>query len=393
MSSTNDAPAGAALSGRTRRTGLAAAFASGAIVTMVMGLVWPLLSLRLAAMGHTGGAIGVNSAAQSLAIVLIAPVAPLLAQRVGVVRLMLVAVAGAAVILAAMAAWRDYGAWLGLRFALGVAIEILFVLGDTWVVQFAPDHARGRIVGLYAAIGFLGFAGGPLIIDVVGSEGWAPFLAGIGCILLAGLPLWFARGAGPALGRAAQGGLLRYWRMTPAIMLAGAMYGFVDAMVLALFPVYALHSGLEESAIARLISVAVLGSIGFQVLIGWLCDRVSPYRVLAGCTLGALASALALPFAIGGMVPALIVLVWWGGAMGGFFTVGMVLMGRHYAGADLVAANGLFVVMFGLGSMVGPAVGGAAIDLWDPHGMIVVVVVAAASYLVFLGARARSAAP
>ncbi|MGH6719355.1 MAG: MFS transporter [Alphaproteobacteria bacterium] len=373
-----------------RWLGLAAVFAAGAIVTMLSGLVWPLLSFRLEAMGYSGGAIGLSTAAQALAIILIAPLAPRLARRVGVVRLMLVAVVGAAVVLAAMAAWPSYGAWLVLRFALGIAIEILFVLGDAWVVQMAPDHARGRVVGLYAAFGFLGFAGGPLIIDAVGSRGATPFLAGIGCIALAGLPLWLARRAGPVLGPPGSGNLAGYLRATPTIMLAGAMYGFIDVMVLALFPVYALRSGLEEGAIARLITMAVLGSIAFQVVIGWLCDRVSPYRVLAGCTLSALGCVLALPFTIGTTMLVLVVLVLWGGAMGGFFTVGMVLMGQRYTGADLIGASGMFAVMFGLGSMVGPVAGGAAMDLWDPHGMVAVVALVCASYLIVLGfSRAR----
>ncbi len=382
-----------AVTGTSRRI-LAAVFASGAIVTMLSGLVWPLLSFRLAAMGYSGRAIGLSTAAQALAIVLIAPVVSRLARRLGVVRLMLIAIVGAIMVLAAMALWESYGAWLALRFALGVTIEILYVLGDAWVVQIAPAQTRGRVIGFYSAVGFLGFAGGPLIIDVVGSQGWAPFLAGIGCIALAGLPLWLVRREGPALGIPASGGLTSYLRATPTIMLAGAMYGFIDVTVLALFPVYALRSGLEEGAIARLIAMAVLGSIAFQFAIGWLCDRVPPYRVLAGCTLGALGCALALPFTIGTTALVLIVLVLWGAVMGGFFTVGMVLMGQRYTGADLIGANGMFVVMFGLGSMVGPAVGGAAMDLWNPHGMVAVVALVCAAYLMALRfARSRRSLP
>lgn len=370
-----------------RALSLAAVMASGAIVTMLSGLAWPLLSFRLEAMGYAGWAIGVSTAAQTLAIVLVAPLVPRLAAVLGAVRLMLLAVAGAIAVLVAMAAWESYGSWLALRFLLGVSLEIVFVLSDAWVVQLAPDHARGRVVGVYTAVGFLGFAGGPLIIDAVGSQGWAPFLAGIVCIAAAAVPLWLVRREGPALDGRPSGSLLSFFRATPVIMLAGAMYGFIDVMVLALFPVYALRSGLEEGVIARLITVAVVGSIGFQFVVGWLCDRASPYLVLAGCTAGAFGCALALPFAIGSEPAVLAVLGLWGGVMGGFFTVGMVLMGRRYTGVDLVAANGMFVIMFGLGSMVGPTAGGVAMDLWNPHGMVVVVALACAIYMIFLAFR------
>jgi MFS family permease len=165
------------------------------------------------------------------------------------------------------------------------------------------------------------------------------------------------------------------------------MYGFIDVIVLALFPVYGLRSGLDEETIARLISVAVIGSIACQFVIGWLCDRVAPARVLVGCTVGALVAAVALPFAIDTRPLLIAVLCLWGGVMGGFFTVGMVLLGRRYRGTDLLTANTVFVVMFGLGSTTGPTVGGAAMDLWNPHGMVATVVAACVIYLIFLSFR------
>ena len=192
------------------------------------------------------------------------------------------------------------------------------------------------------------------------------------------------RRVGPALEGRPSGGLVAFFRATPAIMLAGAMYGFVDVIVLALFPVYGLRSGLDEQTIARLISVAVIGAIAFQFIIGWLCDRVRPALVLVGCTVAAMAAAVALPFTIDSFILLVAVLCLWGGVMGGFFTVGMVLLGRRYDGPDLLTANTVFVVMFGLGSTIGPTVGGAAMDAWDPHGMLAAVVAACLMYLILL---------
>jgi len=385
MSSTNDGAPGRLLS-------LAAVMGAGAIVTMMSGLVWPLLSFRLEAMGHAGTAIGLSTAAQTAAMIIIAPVVPWLARAVGATRLMLLAVANSIAVLLAMAAWESYASWLVLRFLLGAGVEILFILSDAWVIQLAPERQRGRILGVYTAFGFLGFAGGPLIIDAVGSQGWAPFLGGVACAALAAVPLWLVRRVGPALEGRPSGSILTFLRATPAIMLAGAMYGFVDVIVLALFPVYGLRSGLDEGTIARLISLTVIGAIGCQLLIGWLCDRVRPARVLVGCTIVAALAAVVLPFVIDIRLALIAVLCVWGGVMGGFFTVGMVLLGRRYDGPDLLTANTVFVVMFGIGSTVGPTIGGAAMDAWDPHGMVAVVATACTMYLVLLIFRPAEAA-
>jgi MFS family permease len=357
---------------------------AGAIVTMMAGLAWPLLSFRLEAMGYAGTAIGLSTAAQTAAMILIAPLVPWLARKVGAIRLMLLAVVNSIAVLLAMAAWESYASWLVLRFLLGCGLEMLFILSDAWVIQLAPERQRGRILGVYTAVGFVGFAGGPLIIDAVGSHGWAPFLGGVACAALAAVPLWLVRRVGPALEGRPSGGFLMFLRATPTIMLAGAMYGFIDVVVLALFPVYGLRSGLDEGTIARLISLTVIGAIVCQFIIGWLCDRVRPSLVLVGCTVVAALAAVALPFVIDTGVALFAVLCVWGGVMGGFFTVGMVLLGRRYDGPDLLTANTVFVVMFGLGSTVGPTIGGAAMDAWDPHGMVAVVAMVCVIYLIFL---------
>jgi MFS family permease len=368
---------------RNRRMALVAVIGAATIVTLCSGLAWPLLSLRLAAMGHSGSEIGFSTAAQSLAMVAVAPFVARWAARVGAIRLMLAAVVGAVAMLVAMAAWETYAAWFVLRFLLGVCMEILYILSDAWVIQLAPPAIRGRILGIYTSVSLVGFACGPLVIDVVGVAGWTPFLVGAVCVGLAAIPLWASRRIGPAAEGRTSRTFFSFFLAAPVIMLAGAMFGFVDVMALALLPVYALRSGFDESGIARLVTYAVVGSILWQIPLGWLCDRVERRLILAGCTLTACLCGIALPFAIHTLPAAVAVLVMWGGAMGGFFTVGMVMLGERYQGPDLLAANAFFVLMFGFGSMVGPTIGGIAMDLWDPHGMPAVMALISAIFLPF----------
>jgi predicted MFS family arabinose efflux permease len=71
----------------------------------------------------------------------------------------------------------------------------------------------------------------------------------------------------------------------------------------------------------------------------------------------------------------------------------MVMMGRRYKDIDLLAANTVFVVMFGAGSTVGPTLGGAAMDVWDPHGMIATVAAACLAFLPFVLRRGYDKPP
>jgi hypothetical protein len=54
------------------------------------------------------------------------------------------------------------------------------------------------VLGIYATVLSLGFAAGPLIFSLIGSEGILPFLIGAGIILLAAVPIIMARKENPA---------------------------------------------------------------------------------------------------------------------------------------------------------------------------------------------------
>ena len=51
--------------------------------------------------------------------------------------------------------------WFPLRAVLHVALTVLFILSEFWISTSAPPHRRGLVLGLYATVLSLGFAGGP----------------------------------------------------------------------------------------------------------------------------------------------------------------------------------------------------------------------------------------
>ncbi|WP_025899810.1 hypothetical protein [Sneathiella glossodoripedis] len=53
----------------------------------------------------------------------------------------------------------------------------------------------------------------------------------------------------------------------------------------------------------------------------------------------------------------------------------LVIMGRQFVGAELITANATAGVLWGVGSLAGPAVGGYAMKLSDSYGMPGVFVV------------------
>ncbi len=363
------------------------------VVAMTLGLTWPLLSLILESRGVSAKLIGLSSASQTIAVLAILPMAPWMMRRFGTVPLVAAAIATILVALLLLPTFPNVYAWFPIRFLLGAAVEILFIGCDVWVNQVAEEKTRGRVIGVYGFALAAGFAGGPLIINVTGIEGWAPFLAGAGIIAVATIPLLWARGLVPRVKGHAAGRLMHFLRIAPTLMIAGLMFGFVDSAALSFLPIFGLGYGYDESTVVTMLTMVVVGTMLTQLPIGWLADHVGGRIMIIGSTIlvmipcGMLPFIMDMPFVLW---PALLVI---GGALGGFYTIGMVMIGRRFKGADLVAVNAAFVAFWALGSIAGPATTGIAIDASTVDAMPVVVVAVCLLYLPLAIIRMIKGAP
>ncbi|MFQ5535306.1 MAG: MFS transporter [Sphingomonadales bacterium] len=111
------------------------------------------------------------------------------------------------------------------------------------------------------------------------------------------------------------------------------------------------------------------GNVFLQLPIGILADKMNRQRLLVICAGAGLFGGISLPLVIG--VPWLLwpTLFLWGGVVVGLYTVGLTMLGERFSGPDLVGANAAFVMLYGLGALAAPPVAGAAMDLWNPHGL------------------------
>ena len=68
---------------------------------------------------------------------------------------------------------------------------------------------------------------------------------------------------------------------------------------------------------------------------------------------------------------------------GGVFTVGITLLGERFRDIELVSANAVFSVLFGVGGMLGPFLAGTAMSAIGPAGFPLSLLVAVVIYALF----------
>ncbi|UXS33207.1 MFS transporter [Agrobacterium genomosp. 13] len=367
---------------------LIAAISAISAVGVAIGLGLPLLSIILEKRGISSTMIGVNSAMAGVAAMMAAPVTTKIAHDFGVARTMLFAV-----VVSALSALCFYFAdafwmWFPLRIVFHGATTTLFILSEYWINMTAPPKKRGMVLGIYATGLAVGFAVGPLLFSVVGSEGILPFIVGAAIILLAAIPIFMARGESPELDERPNHHFVRYVWLVPMASAAAFVFGSVQAGGLSLFPIYATREGFNESQAALLLTVMGIGNMVFQIPIGLLSDRMKDRRtMLALMAFAGVCGTLALPVLVDSWILVAALLLFWGGLVSGMYTVGLTHLGSRLKGADLVAANAAFIFCYAMGTIAGPQAVGISMDVAGTDGFAWALAVFFGLYVVLYGFR------
>jgi MFS family permease len=348
---------------------LVAAVAAIAVFGFALGLMFPLLSLILVERGYSDDLIGLNAAMSPIGILTSSLMIPWLARRFGVKPVILGAAFTTAMIVLSYKILWSIEWWFVLRFLQGMCVSTLFVLSESWIVKFAEDGHRGKIVAIYASVLSASFACGPLLISIIGVEGWRPFLIGAAVLVSAMAPL--ASVNEPKVDRRSDDRRPSLWSVilkAPILLAAVGIYAVFDAATLSLLSVYGVRMGLDIETASLALTALVAGNVLLQFPIGWLADLYPKRQVMAGCAAATIIGLLVLPFCMGSwlMWPVLLII----GSTGyGLYGVALAELGDRFHGDELVAGSAAFAAMWGIGALIGATVAGFAMAVFGPHGL------------------------
>ena len=333
--------------------------------------------------------IGINAAMGPLGILVFSPIIPALARRYGGRRVCLIAAIATIILMLCFPSFDSLEAWFVLRLLQGMSISVLFTLSEAWIVRYANDNSRGRVVAIYGSVLAASFGLGPLVVGWVGIDGWTPFVIGAIALLFGMIPLAMVREE-PTVHReeAKPSGLLDFAPKAPMLLACVAGFSILDAASLSLLPVYGIRNGLDLTTSATMLTAMVYGNVLLQFPIGLLADKVSKRVVLAGCAICTAVCLAILPFFVGTvwMWPLLV----FAGATGyGIYTVALASLGDRFSGIELVNGSSAFATVWGAGALFGSISGGWAILALNSHGLPVYLAIT--YLLLFAGLLVRSA--
>jgi MFS family permease len=340
---------------------------SVSVFSLTYGLSAPLIALQLADKAYGETSIGLNAAMHALGVFAIAPLLPRLFRRFSPLGLMCTSLSAIA-LLFLLFPWTPVPVWFVLRFGLGVCTEIIMVLTETWLSDSTVEQARGKTMALYTAGLSLGFASGPLILTVMGSDSAGPFvvgaliaLAAVFCIARAGM----TRQPGDAV---TPTGLRQSLQLAFLAIVATGLNAAIEVAGMNFLSLYAMNLGWSESRATLLISVLMFGAIVLQLPLGWLADKVDRRRLITVLAVISTLGALVWPLLLTTPWLAYCLLFIWGGVFVGIYTVAITWVGSQFRGAQLAGIYAAMSVAWGAGALLGPLLGGLAMET-TTHGL------------------------
>ncbi len=367
-----------------RKRGLIACIAATVTVTVTLGLTLPFLGIWLERQGVPVWLNGLSAAVQMMAILFLVPFAPALIKRYGVVRMVALGIIGMVISLALIPVFPNVWIWFPLRFALGFCTEMVFTAGDVWLNQLAEEKKRGMTLAVAGVFQHGGFAVGPLLIGLIGTESWTVLYIGMAVVLCGLLPLSLGRNAVVPMEGEHRARIFYFLKVAPVLMVAALMFGLIDESVLALLIVYGLRVGLDELAAGALLTSFLIGAVVGQFPLGWLSDRIERTYVITGCVAVTLVMLIALPFIVHDAVLRTIALGLTGATVGSTYMVALAMMGERFRGGELIGVTTSFMFLWALGSFIAPALSGSAMELAGPHGMPILAAGMSVLFLILL---------
>jgi MFS family permease len=330
----------------------------------------PLVPKLAATLGLSKFETGVLVGAYSVSVVLAAVPVGHLADRVGPKSVTLVGtlVMASATVLFALAG--TFWVVLVARVLQGLGSAIAWSAGLAWLAARTPVEHRGRALGLANSSATIGMIAGPLLGGAVAAQfGVRETFLSVAVVCL-GLTAWAAVEPGAAASATREGALRPAVRLAVAdrlivySMLVIGLVSVVGGTLQVLMPLRLSDLGVSDSAIGWLYAAAsILGAVAIYTT-GRVGDRVGrlPLARVDIVLLGGATAVLLLQLSATVCAVMLVVI---GPLLSILYGVGYPLAadGADRAGLGHGLVLGLINLLWGIGAVVGPVLGGALAGL------------------------------
>ncbi|CAN7449000.1 MULTISPECIES: MFS transporter [Ensifer] len=358
------------------------------------GLQGLLLPVRGTAEGYPTTILGLIGTSWAAGFVLGCFFAPNVVKRIGHVRAFSVFTSMIAIVALMTGILIDPTWWLILRALTGFSTAGTSMIIESWLNERATNESRGVIFSLYIAITLFGVVGGQMMIPFGDTSTSTLFMICGILYCVAMLPTLLSKAASPQPLKQVQLDLRGLYRNSPVSFLGILLVGIANGAFGTLGAVFGRQAGLSDSTVAAMMSVAIFAGAVMQLPAGRLSDRIDRRYVLAALAgVGALAGLLIFLVEPSQVWIVLTLIAIYGAAANALYPIAVSHANDFATAEDFVKVSGGLLLLYGIGTIIGPTIGGPVMTATGPYGLFMITACAHILITAYAIIRSRMRAP
>ena len=274
--------------------------------------------------------------------------------------------------------------WFILRVLSGICVVGIYMVVESWLNEQSAGPSRGSIFSLYMMSTLVALGAGQFLLLVGDTSELTLFALAAILISLGVVPIAITRVTEPRIELVVPVQLSELARISPLGMVGALSSGIVTGAFWGMAPVFGQRLNLSDGDIALLMSSTILGGVLLQWPIGHLSDRIDRRTILILTSFATAAASGTISYITVHGYPGLIPIAFlYGGLMFTLYSISVAHTNDHIgAGQVLEATRGLLLV-FGIGALCGPILGGLAMRILGPAGLPAMSAITAAGLALF----------
>ena len=352
------------------------------------GLASYAIPLRALGEGWTATDIAQIGAVYSVGYTLASFITPRFIRATGHVRVFAANIAMMVVSVLLCSLVTEVWAWMLFRGLYGFAIAGTYMIMESWLSEKSTNEYRGFMFSVYMVTAMLGSIAGTYVAPLGDAMTSTLFVIAAIILVSAVFPIALTASSTPTAPTAVGFDLGRLLRRSPVAFVGTLLSGGIAGAWINFSAVYARLSGLSETGGANLIAAVTIGSIVAQFPLGRVSDFVDRRLVMVfGCGIG-LVAAFWLMLLDGSNEYQLYAAACMAGmAIFPIYSLNAAHANDMAEPGEYVRISSGITVLYGLGIIVGPLVGGQSIAWFGPRGLPAVLAVFFAIYAAYAGYR------
>lgn len=357
---------------------IATLLVSVSLLLLGNGLLNTVLVLRARLEGFDEMAIGLIMSAYFLGFLLGTLAAPRMIRHIGHIRAFAFCAAVLSCITLSYLLLPDLLPWMVLRVVTGTAVVCIFTIIESWLNGGTPPENRGRVFALYMMVNLLALALAQQLLRFGSPSGFELFAVAAILVTAALMPMTWTRLVPPMVQGAVRIRVTTLFRRSPVGMAGALLSGLTMGAFWGMAPMFAVDLGFDQGGVATLLSFAIVGGALFQIPLGKYSDRHDRRKVLAAvATLAGVSGTL---LALAGMTldgsPYWLWLsaFFYGGFSFAVYPIAIAHMVDSLNADEVVGGSSSFLLVHGVGSMLGPTLSGFLMGMWGVVGLPVLFV-------------------